>query len=78
MEQVTKIICQQLDLQPEDVKPESEIRDLTEDSLDLIEFILALEDHYQVDIPDHDIDRLITVKDIADYMESVSSQCGVV
>jgi acyl carrier protein len=78
MEEIIKLIAVNLDLQTEDVKPESEIRDLTEDSLDLIELILALEDRFQIDIPDEELNRLVTVKDVADYIESVSSQCGAV
>jgi acyl carrier protein len=78
MEEIIKLIALNLDLPTEDVKPESEIRDLTEDSLDLIELILALEDRFEIDIPDEELNRLITVKDIAEYIESVSSQCGTV
>jgi acyl carrier protein len=78
MEEIIKLISANLDLPTEDVKPESEIRDLTADSLDLIELVLALEDRFEIDIPDEEINRLVTVKDIADYIESVSSQCGAV
>lgn len=76
MEEVIRLICLHLDLHPDDVKPENEIRDLTEDSLDLIEFIISLEDRFKIDIPDEDVDRFVTVKDVADYIESATSQCG--
>jgi acyl carrier protein len=78
MEEVINLMCSQLELNPEDIKPESEIRELTEDSLDLIELVLAVEDKFRIDIPDEDLNQIITVQHLADYVEKTSSQCGEV
>jgi acyl carrier protein len=43
--------------------------DLGMDSLDLIEVIMAIEDHFDIEIPDEDSEKWSTVQDILDYMD---------
>ena len=74
MERVVKVIANFLDIQEEDVKPTSELRDLCNDSLDLVELIILLEDEFLVDIQDEMINQLITIKDIADYMDKIAAK----
>ena len=61
---VRKLIAQVLDVKEEKVKLGSEfIKDLGADSLDKIELILALEDHFNLKIEDGDADLIKTVED---------------
>ena len=52
------------------VSLESDLRkDLQADSVELMEFIINLEDEYQIEIPDKAIDEFNTVGDVVDYIE---------
>lgn len=58
------------------VKPDAEIHDhstlrgdLDLDSLDAIEFIMALEDEFMIEIEDVDVEKMITYGDVIDYIE---------
>ncbi|MDP1589824.1 MAG: acyl carrier protein, partial [Prosthecobacter sp.] len=56
---VTQILCEQLGLEPDQVKPESGLsKDLGADSLDTVEIIMAFEEEFGLDIPDHDVENL--------------------
>lgn len=46
------------------------ITDLGADSLDQVELIMALEDEFDLEIADEDAEKLLTVKDVVDYVES--------
>lgn len=78
MEQIIALIANYLDVPIEDIKSDTNVRDLAGDSLDLLEIMIDIEDHYQIDIPDEEFDRLITVQDIYDYVNINSGQVGVV
>ena len=70
-EELVEILCDQLPLSPEDIKPESRIKDdLGADSLDVLQLLMALEEEKGVVIPDDVLPTLITVGDIVAYMES--------
>jgi len=45
-------------------------KDLEADSLDQVEILMALEDEYNIEIPDEVAERFITVRDIVDYLEN--------
>ena len=69
-EQVKKILCDQLDLDEEQVTEESEvIDDLGADSLDIVDLVMTLEEEFDTEIPDEDIENLKTVGDIVKYIE---------
>lgn len=74
LERVINIIANYLDAQTEDIKPNTELRELTLDSLDWVEIIIALEDEFGIDVPDDDFDKLITIQDIADYFNNNTFQ----
>ena len=73
-EELVAILCDQLPLSPEDLRPESKIKDdLGADSLDVLQLLMALEEEKGVVIPDDVLPTLITVGDIVAYMESQQS-----
>lgn len=78
MEQIIDLISKYLDIPSGDIKAESNLRDLAADSLDLVEIIIMIEDQFKIDIADEDIDTLITIQDINDYIDNASGQCGAV
>lgn len=77
MKELRQFVANFLDLSIEDLKPETNIRDQVDDSLELVELIIALEDRYKFDIPDEDIDKLITIQDIHEYMLNMSTDAKV-
>ena len=69
-EKVQKILCDQLDLEEEQVTEEAEvIEDLGADSLDIVDLVMTLEEEFDTEIPDEDIENLKTVGDIVKYIE---------
>ena len=69
-EKVKKILCNQLDLEEEQVTEEAEvIEDLGADSLDIVDLVMTLEEEFDTEIPDEDIENLKTVGDIVKYIE---------
>ena len=68
-EKVRKIICEQLDVAEEDVVPTASfVDDLGADSLDQVELIMAMEEEFDISIPDEDAEKIGTVQDAADYV----------
>lgn len=70
IEKISKIIAEQLVVDIEDIKPESNIiDDLNADSLSVVEILMAIEEEFGLKVPDEDVPSLKTIKDIADYVE---------
>lgn len=68
-EQVVKVIAEQLNVEPEKIKPESHfIDDLGADSLDLVELVMALEKQFNCEIPDEEAEKITTVQSAIDYV----------
>ncbi len=71
---IQAIICEQLDVDVADVVPEASFADdLGADSLDLVELIMAMEESFDVSIPDDDAEKISTVKDAIDYIKKATS-----
>ncbi len=69
--EVKRIIKEQLDVDEKDIKPEAAfIDDLGADSLGLVELVLAFEEAFELDIPDEDTEKIRTVQDAIDYIDS--------
>ena len=69
-DRVKEIIVEQLGVSPEQVKPEGRfIDDLGADSLDTVELIMALEEEFNVEIPDDDAEKMVTVGDAMNYLK---------
>ncbi len=69
-EKITKIICEQLDVPEGDVVLKASfVDDLGSDSLDQVELIMAMEEEFEVSIPDEDAEKIQTVQDAIDYVK---------
>lgn len=67
---VKEIIVEQLGVEEEQVTPEASfIDDLGADSLDTVELIMAFEEEFDVEIPDEEAEKIITVKDAISYVK---------
>ena len=70
-EKVKEIICEQLNVSEEDVVPTASfVDDLGADSLDQVELIMAMEEEFDVSIPDEDAEKIATVQDAIDYVKN--------
>ena len=68
-EKVKTVIAEQLGIDEANVRMESSfLDDLGADSLDIVEFIMALEEEFGLEIPDEDIEKIVTVKDVVEYI----------
>ncbi len=69
--QVKEIIVEQLDVKPEDVtESKTFTEDLGADSLAIVELVLALEEKFEVKIPDDEVDKIKTVGDAISYIKT--------
>ena len=68
-EKVKKIVCEQLDVSEEDIVPEAIfVDDLGADSLDQVELIMAMEEEFDISIPDDDAEQITTIQNAIDYV----------
>jgi acyl carrier protein len=68
---VKEIICQQLEVSAEQLRPEASfIDDLKADSLAVVELVLAFEQEFGIQIPEEDTEQIKTVKDAVGYIKS--------
>ncbi len=69
-DKVKSIIVEQLGVEEAEVKTESSfIEDLGADSLDIVELVMALEEEFDMEIPDEDAEKIKTVGDAVKYIE---------
>ena len=70
-ERVKKIVCEQLGVKEEEVKASSSfVDDLGADSLDTVELVMALEEEFETEIPDEDAEKITSVQEAIDYVNS--------
>ena len=73
-ERVKKIIVEQLGVKEEDVKSEASfVEDLGADSLDTVELVMALEEEFDIEIPDEEAEKITTVQSAIDYVKNNQS-----
>jgi acyl carrier protein len=69
-EKVKEIIVDQLDVEADQVTADASfIEDLGADSLDTVELVMALEENFDIEIPDEDAEKIKTVKDAVSYID---------
>ena len=73
-EKVKEIIVDQLGVDENQVKPEASfIDDLGADSLDTVELVMALEEEFDIEIPDEDAEQIASVQNAVDYIKGQTS-----
>ena len=72
-EKVKKIIMEQLDVEEKAVVPEASfVDDLGADSLDQVELIMAMEEAFEVSIPDEEAEKIRTLQDAINFIEKAA------
>jgi acyl carrier protein len=70
-EKVKEIVSDKLDVEGADIQEEQDfIEDLKADSLAIVEVVLALEEQFEIEIPDEDTEKIKTVRDAIDYIKA--------
>jgi acyl carrier protein len=73
LDDVKEVVIEQLDCDPAEVKEDSRfIEDLGADSLDVVELVMALEEKFDIEIPDEDAEKILTVADAIKYIENIA------
>ena len=71
-DEVRDVVVEQLSMAPDAVKLESKIiEDLGADSLDVVELVMALEEKFEVEIPDSEAEKLKTIQDVVTFVEGL-------
>ncbi len=71
---VVDIIANQLGVEKDVITPQAHVvDDLGADSLDVVELIMALEEAFDLEIPDEEAEKIRTVQDIYDYIEKIQA-----
>ena len=69
-DRIIKMIADQLQIDEEQVKPDASFMDdLGADSLDTVELIMALEEEFDIEIPDSEAEKIRTVQQALDYLD---------
>jgi acyl carrier protein len=69
-ERLYALVANQLGVEREELAPEAHILDdLGADSLDVVELMMALEESFDIVVPDEDVERLQTIADVQQYLE---------
>ena len=69
-DKVKEIIVEQLGVAEDNINQDASfIDDLGADSLDIVELIMALEEEFDIEIPDTDAEKVVTVGDVVDYLK---------
>ena len=70
-EKLKGIIVDQLGVEESAVKPEATfVEDLSADSLDIVELVMAIEEKFELEIPDQAAESIVTVQDVINYIKN--------
>lgn len=70
LEKVKAILSEQFDVEEDSITPETNIADdLGADSLDVVDLLMSLEDEFEIEVPDEEIDNIKTVGELVKYIE---------
>jgi acyl carrier protein len=71
LDDIKEVVVEQLSVNADEVKEDSKfVEDLGADSLDVVELVMALEEKFDIEIPDDEAEKIRTVKDVVNYIES--------
>ncbi|MDJ0733327.1 MAG: acyl carrier protein [Nostocaceae cyanobacterium] len=69
-EKVKNIVAEQLSVEADTITPQSNfVNDLGADSLDTVELVMALEEEFDIEIPDEAAEKITTVQETVDYIK---------
>ena len=70
-DKIKAILAEQLDVDEESLALDTDIaKDLNADSLDVVEILMSIEDTFDVEIPDEEIENIKTIGDLVEYIEN--------
>ncbi len=70
LEKVKSILGNQFEVDPDGIREETNIQeDLGADSLDVVDLMMSLEDEFNLEIADEDVEKIVTVGDLVAYIE---------
>ena len=73
-DQVRAIIAEQLGIKTDEIKQDASfVDDLGADSLDTVELVMALEEEFEIEIPDEEAEKITTVQNAIDYVNKAKS-----
>ncbi|MBD3796840.1 acyl carrier protein [Sulfurimonas sp.] len=71
LDDIKEVVVEQLSVSADEVKEDSKfVEDLGADSLDVVELVMALEEKFDIEIPDDEAEKIQTVADVVAYIES--------
>ncbi len=74
-QKIRSLVAEQLGVELTEIKPDANILDdLGADSLDVVEMVMALEEHFDIEVPDEDVEELRTVADVERYVVNAVGQ----
>jgi len=74
LDEVKEVVVEQLNVSPDEVKEDSKfVEDLGADSLDVVELVMALEEKFDIEIPDEEAEKIATVADAIKFIEENKS-----
>ncbi len=69
-EKLKEIIVNQLGVDEQNIKEEATfVDDLSADSLDIVELVMNIEEEFEIEIPDEDAEKIVTVGDVVNYIK---------
>lgn len=73
LEKVKEILSEQFDVEAEEITTETTLQDdLGADSLDVVDLLMSIEDEFEVEIPDEEVENIKTVGALVEYIEGHS------
>ena len=71
IDKIKKILADTLDVSEEEISADTNIAtDLGADSLDVVEILMSIEDEFEIEIPDNEIENIRTVGELVEYIET--------
>ncbi len=71
IDDIKEVVVEQLSVSADEVKDDAKfVEDLGADSLDVVELVMALEEKFDIEIPDDEAEKIATVSDVVAYVES--------
>ena len=73
-DKIKETVAEQLGVDGEKITPDATfVDDLGADSLDVVELVMALEEEFEIEIPDEEAEKLQTVQNVVDYVDANAS-----